>query len=56
MLNPLVNNSDAALAPAMLVPDLQADMPQVEEEEEATPSKAPEPPKEWTEHVYIYAT
>ena len=54
MLNPLVNNLDAAPAPAMLIPDLQADMPQVEEEEEAKPSRTPEPPKEWTEHVYTF--
>ena len=54
MLNPLVNNSDATLAPAMLVPDLQADMPQVEEEENAKQPPPPEPPKERTEHVYTF--
>ena len=54
MLNPLVNNSDTAPAPATLIPDLQADMPQVEEEDEAKPSRMPEPPKEWIEHVYTF--
>ena len=54
ILNPLVNNSDAALAPTTLIPDLQANMPQVEEEEEARPSRAQEPPKEWTEHIYTF--
>ena len=54
MLNPLVSNSDVAPAPAMLIPDLPTEMPQVEEEEDAKPSKTPEPPKEWTEHVYTF--
>ena len=54
MLNPLVSSSDAAPAPAMLIPDLPTEMPQVEEEEDAKPSRTLEPPKEWTEHVYTF--
>ena len=54
MLDPLVKNSEAVLAPVESIPDLPADLPQEEEDEEAKPSKAPEPPKEWTEHVYTF--
>ena len=48
MLNPLINNADAAPTPANLFPDLPADMPQVEEEEDAKQPPPPQPPKEWT--------
>ena len=54
MLDPLINNMDAALAPATLFLDLPVEVPQVEEEEDAKQMPPPTPPKEWTENVYTF--
>ena len=54
MLNPLINNADAAPTPSTLFPDLPIEMPHVEEEEDAKQPPPPEPPKKWIEHVYTF--
>ena len=53
MLQPLVHNTDVALALGIF-PDTISEMPQVDEEEEAKQPPPPLPPKEWTQNVYTF--
>ena len=54
MLNPLIDNEDAAPPPNTLFPNITADIPQVEEEVDIQQPPPPQPTKEWTEHVYTF--
>ena len=54
MLNPLIDNEDAAPALATLFPEVTPNMRQVDEEEEAKQPPPPPPPKEWTKNVYTF--
>ena len=54
MLNPLVDNDDAAPPPESLFPNITGDPPQVDEEVDTKQPPLPPPAKEWTEMVYTF--